>query len=168
MSIRRNRARLERIMASLVRATKLPRPASALLHHDRFASGSERAWKRFVEEDVAFRMPGDLVKRLEEYARQLNVGQPELNASAASIAYALLNWALDQQQLTDMDMDIIGAALAAEGKRADQALELLREKLQELEAFDAQRLRREVAELERLQQDLSELCVSLERSTNVE
>ncbi len=165
MSGRRKSARLERIMASLVRATKPPRPESAPAVHD-LASGSERAWKRFIEEDVAFRMPSDLVRRLEDYAHQLNAGQPDLNASATSIAYALLNWALDQQQLTDIDMDIISAALAAEGKRANLSLALLREKLQELEAFDAQRLMREITELERLQQDLSELCVSLELWSN--
>ncbi|MFZ0255410.1 MAG: hypothetical protein WAN46_07155 [Gammaproteobacteria bacterium] len=162
MSGRRKTAHLKRIMASLVRATELPRPAPGLLGHDS-ASGSERAWKRFVEGDVALRMPSDLARRLEEYARQLNIAQPKLHASAATIAYLLLNWALDQQQLTDTEMDIIGAALAAEGNRANQALELLRERLQELEAFDAQRLMREVAELEQLRQDLSELCLSLKR-----
>ncbi|MGC1952298.1 MAG: hypothetical protein WA970_06955 [Gammaproteobacteria bacterium] len=160
MSSRRKTAHLERIMASLARATEVPRPARAFPEHDP-ASGSERAWKRFVEEDVVFRMPGDLVRRLEGYARQLNVAQPELNASAPRIAYLLLNWALDQQQLTGTEMDILGIALAAEGNRANQALELLRERLQELEAFDAQRLIREAAELEQLRQDLSALCLTL-------
>lgn len=165
MSVRRKSAHLERIRSSLARAVELPRPPATLPSQDP-DSGSERAWRRFVEEDVAFRIPGDLVRRLEAYARQLNVEQPELNASATEIAYFLLNWALDQQQLTDTEMDIIGAALAAEGNRANQALELLRERLQELEAFDAQRLMTEVAELKRLQQDLSELCASFKHLTD--
>jgi hypothetical protein len=160
MSDRRKSAHLKGIMASLARATELSRPAPDLLPQNAI-SGSERAWKRFVEEDVAFRMPRDLVRRLEEYARQLNVEQPQWNASATEVAYFILNWALDQKQLTDMEMDIISAALVAEGNRANQALELLRKRLQELDAFDAQYLMSEVAELKRLQQDLKELCVSL-------
>jgi hypothetical protein len=111
-------------------------------------------------------MPGDLARRLEAYALRLNAEQPELNASATEIAYFLLTWALDQQQLMDTEMDIIGAALAAEGNRANQALELLRERLQELETFDSQRLMTEVAELERLQQDLNELCTRFEQLTD--
>ena len=149
-------------MASLARAVELPKPTRNFPHQDS-QSGSERAWKRFVEEDVVFRIPGDLLRRLETYARQVNVERPELNASAAKIAYVLLNWALDQQQLTDTEMDIIGAALAAEGNRANQALELLRESLYELDTFDAQHLIKEIAGLEQLHQDLSEMCVSLER-----
>lgn len=167
MSGPRKTAQLDRVMASLARATELPSSIPTLPNHG-LSSGSERAWRRFVEEDVAFRMPGDLVRRLEAYARQLNDEQPELNASAKRIAYLLLNWALDQQQLTDTEMDIISAALAAEGNRANQALELLRERLQELESFDAQCLMMEAAELERLRQDLSELCVSLEHMTDAE
>lgn len=166
MAGRRKSARLERIMASLTRAGNLPSPDSSLSAQHGLVSGAERAWKRFVEEDVAIRIPGDLVRRLEAYARRVNAGQPQLNASPASIACAILNWALDQQQLTDIGMDIIGAALAAEGKRANQALELLQERLRELESFDARRLRAEAAELERLRQDLGELCVSLEQLTN--
>lgn len=161
MSSRRKSAHLERIMASLARATEPPKPAPNLPRPEDATSGSARAWKRFVEEEVSFRMPGDLVRRLEKYARQLNVEQPELNASPTKLAYFLLNWALDQQQLTNMETDIIGAALAAEGNRANQALELLRERLQELDTFDAQRLINEVAELKRLQHDLNELVVSL-------
>jgi hypothetical protein len=165
MSRRRKSAHIERIRSSLARAVGLPRPPPTLPHQYPYP-GRERAWKRFVEEDIAFRMPGDLARRLEAYALRLNAEQPELNASATEIAYFLLTWALDQQQLMDTEMDIIGAALAAEGNRANQALELLRERLQELETFDSQRLMTEVAELERLQQDLNELCTRFEQLTD--
>ncbi|MGF1612564.1 MAG: hypothetical protein ACFCVA_01260 [Gammaproteobacteria bacterium] len=151
-------------MASLARATAGARAMPPLLHQDP-ASGSEQAWKRFVEEDMAFRVPVDLVRRLERYAHQLSMEQPGLNVTSTWVAAFLLNWALNHQELTDIEPDMLSAALAAEGDRANQVLELLQEKLQELEAFDTQRLLREIAELEQLQGQLNGLCSGLRDST---
>lgn len=159
MSNRRKSAHLERIMASLTRATKVSDVTRASLNQHA-SSGREQAWKRFVDEDVTLRVPRDLARRLARYAQKLSSEQPHQDVAATNVAYSLLSWALEQKELAHPRATTV-EALISYANQVHPTFEVLWMRLQDLQSFDPRYLLGELAELERLHADLTRLCSSL-------
>lgn len=149
------RAQLEPIMASL--AARATSSTGLNLRPDpRRRTGSERAWKRFIEGDVAFRLPADLMERLDEYAGRVGANAPKHRLSASEIAQLMLSWVLYhiQREPTSETARDLAAALKREASRLDYHLDVICDVLDVLERFDARILGQELAEVKQLYDDL--------------